>query len=221
MQKAWARASLRIASTSVAPIAHRLDQRGTDGQSQLLEPHRAPVDADAESLESIFLSIQRQPIAQLVSRDVREHRRRGKRTRNQCARTLHRGDHRVVTVADLVLHTCDDEADRARTPPGHLEAVLGADAWRGAFERRIRQLDPLLGHVQLGQAAATGRLVLRLLSLPPPRLRIVVGSTRRCVRSDRRRLGRVVETGESVELAKLPCDAVQPSLGRARAQLHA
>lgn len=55
-------------------LAHRFDDRRTGCGAHLLEPaaHRAAVDRHAEAGEAVFLTMQRQAVAELVARDVRE-----------------------------------------------------------------------------------------------------------------------------------------------------
>jgi len=63
--------------------AHRGDHGRADGHPEILERprHRAAIDAHAKSIKSIFLPVQRQAVAQLVARHVREQRWCRDRTR--------------------------------------------------------------------------------------------------------------------------------------------
>jgi hypothetical protein len=176
-------------------VAHRRDHGGASGHAELFEPaaHRAAIDACAEAREPIFLAVQQQSVAQLVGRDVREQRRCGERARDQLARDLGGRNRRGVTLSDLVLDARDDQADVAGPPPHQLVAVLGADALGGALERRIGQLDALLGHVELREAASPlgpglGRLLAaRIWRAPDVGICGAIGR----------------EAGEPVELAQL------------------
>jgi hypothetical protein len=177
-------------------VAHRGHDGRTDRGAELLEPaaHRAAIDACTESREAIFLAVQRETVAELVARNVREQRRCGECARDQLARDLGRRDRGGIAVADLVLDARDDEANVARTPPHELVAVLGPDAIGAPLERRIGQLDALLGHVELGEATSSFGLGLGGL-LASARLR----------RSSDFRIRRTIggEAGELVELAQL------------------
>jgi hypothetical protein len=61
-------------------VAHRGDHGRSDRHPELLEPatHRAAIDASAEPREAILLAMEWQAVAELVARDVREQRRRGR-----------------------------------------------------------------------------------------------------------------------------------------------
>lgn len=76
-------------------LAHRLDDRRAGRAAHLLEPaaHRAAIDRHAETCEAIFLAMQRQAIAELVARDVREERRRRLRALDEPRRHWRCYDH--------------------------------------------------------------------------------------------------------------------------------
>ena len=138
-------------------LAHRGDHGGADRHAEIFEPaaHRAAIDACTESREAVFLAMERQSVAELVARDVREQRRCRERARDQLPRKLGGGDRRGIAVADLVLDARDHEADVARASPHQLVAVFGTDALRGTLEREVGELDALLGQVQLGEPTTT------------------------------------------------------------------
>ena len=177
-------------------VAHGGHDRRADRTAELLEPaaHRAAIDARAEPRETIFLAMERQPVAELVGRDVREQRRRGERARDQLTRDLGGRDRGGITGADLVLDARDDEPHVPGAAPHQLVVVLGADALGAALERRIGQLDALLGHIELGQATPARGLRGPLLLAP-----------RRVGRVADVRIGHTagLEAGEPIELAEL------------------
>ena len=186
--------------------AHRGNDGRADRHAEILEPtrHRPAVVRCAEAREAIFLPVQRQAIAQLVARDMREQRRRRETAREQLRRSLGGGERVGIAAADLVLDTRDAEPDAASAAPHQLVRILGTGAGSRAFERGIRQLDALLGQVEVGELAAARRPLLGLAGRPRVRVVSLIVGTRQAPREQ----VELVQLGRELELDLLRVDAL-------------
>jgi hypothetical protein len=125
-------------------LAHGLDNGGAQDGARLLEPttQGAAVDGDAEPLEPILLPVERQPVAELVARNVRDER--GCRVRAHQELGRHRRRH-----------------DRGRGRRLRV-ALLESDTCGLALEHRIGDLEPLLADRRLAQITTALALALAL-----------------------------------------------------------